>query len=253
MLGIDTILSEQGMYSSMSVLNSEGYNKTKFVYCDNGNILLQYAYSDDGITTCTKKFKCDEAGVLLSETISSHKKDKFLKTVIQNDKKQPLSNTAFDKKGQIKTIKYYDKKGKLSHSQDYIYDKNNRFKTVINRNSKNNIVLKEITELDKNGKEKSSSVFENEIKKTTIEFEYDEFENLKRKIELGYPDKKMKNESLYFYSTAYKLDSTKQYFGAYPEKYTSTVLFYDDKGLKKKEVRTDRRNQKVAVTHFRYQ
>ena len=111
----------------------------------------------------------------------------------------------------------------------------------------------QIIEVDEQGREAKSTHFRGDKKTKVRTYEYDEFGKLKRIIETALPSEKMHSESIYYYSTKFKLDSSKHISGNQPNKYQSTIYFYDDRGLKEKEVYTDRLNHKVMVTRFKYQ
>lgn len=251
--GIDTIIKMDGS-TTYIILTNQGLKSVSKTYCKNGNLLntTEFDQLENDVNSTDYDFNCQ--GKLIRQTIKEYKNGKIVKTI--NTEGNSIFNTSseslYDEQGRLKEYRNYNSfGGGLGWKEVYTYepDKNQRIK--LRQDGDGSLISKEITKLDSQAREIESSYFHDERLTSKYTAEYDDFGNQKRYAGYFYPDNRLDNERLSYYSTKHKLDSTKS-ICCNDLKHQVTYFIYDDKGLLVQEIFHDNRNNRISETTNEY-
>jgi hypothetical protein len=247
---IDTIVKD----NTIIILTDQGLKLLSTQYCENGNLfeVREFDEFENKIKVTYYDYKCE--GKLSGQIINEYKNGKLIETKNTEDCSiyDTSSESIYDEEGQLKEYKCYSFGGGLSWKETYTYDPEKKERTKLRLEEDGTLISKEHTLFDSLGREVKSTYFHDGLMTSVYITEYDEFGNQKRKAGYIYPGKWPHVEYLDFYSSKYKLDSTKTTSGESQTVNQMTHFQYDSKGLLIQEIHHDFRNNSIREAIYKY-
>ncbi len=254
---IDTIVKQiikEGTFTDFTLLDRKGRKTKSYSYCENGNISYETIYDSLENEIKSTTYFCDIKYKIESLRLSEYNNDgKLLKYSHSEDFNiyNTTSENVYDEQKRLKEYRYYSFSGQLNWKEVYSYESGQRIKLRMKGDGK--IIYKEITKFDNQGREIESEYYYGGQLKSKYLTEYDQFGNKKRYAGYFYPGQKLDNESIRYYSSLDKLDSTKSMCCENKNVYNLTTFQYDARGFLIKEVFQDNRNNADnSVTTYSY-
>jgi hypothetical protein len=252
---IDTVIEKNNEFLKYSIIDSNGVIIKTVEYCDSSIIKHETYFNKDGLEIKSISYDCQFPNDTSLISISKYDNNRLIIDSVNWVRNGIISvyRYYYDQDNRKKELQYYDL-GYLEYKETYSYlDKPRQMKTI-RSDGDGSIIFTSITYINKTGLDSLLYNYHDDQLTSIYVFEYDLFNNLKRKAGYFFPGRLLEVDNLYFYSSKYKIDSSS--WLSFSDKRNMTKYYYDDKGLMKRKIYYDHSNTKIpeiiTITEFEY-
>ncbi len=251
----DSVIDENDPLQAVTVLNEKGLMKSTTEFCHNGEVMNLKYYNRKGEILKQTSFEIPCTGIKDDQTIYVYQKGLLVQKLISRDLKTYGINETWGYDDEERLTDYATYRfGEPAWTEHTDYDtiRNTSFLTRVKGYGEKDTIFTTETFFNANGQPVKNINRYDHVIKSEYTFEYDKYGNLSRKFAHFYPSDRIGVDRHYYYSKPYKLDSTWSLAGINSSIYNKTYYEYDQKGLLKKKIHHDNRNNSVNTRFYEY-